>query len=291
MEKSEAIRQLKALLGKDLSTLALEYEFLNELDLENGSATNKGWAGHTVERFLGLPINSAQSPNLGTWELKVVPVVEAIDGKFNVKETVAITMIDPQNIVRTKFENSHLFTKLRKIITVVRLVRDNTLESKVLSCNSFQLEETNLYRFVSNDYNEIQKAYLSGNVTGHIGTFIQARTKGSGHGSTTRAFYAKKILVEHMIGLTQIFDVDIGHAVAPLDKPKKNPPNNLKNCDLHAGKSRSGMRSNLDELMLKLPANQSGNGRHKCPYCAYQAGFQAGMAAIANVLEPQYMEE
>ena len=277
--------------GQDLSTLALKYDILSETDIENGSVRNKGWAGHTVEAYLGLPRNSSQSPNLGTWELKVVPVVETIDGKFEVKETVAITMIDPRNIIKTKFEDSHLFTKLRKIITVVRLVGNNSLESKVLSCNSFQLEETHLYDFVLNDYNQIQEAYRIGNVSGRIGKFIQARTKGSGHGSTSRAFYAKKVLVEHMIGLTQRFDVNIGHTIEQSASPKISSPNNFSNCGLHAGKSQSGERLDLDKLMLRLPANQSGKGRHKCPYCAYQAGFQAGMAAIANVLDPQYLQD
>ena len=29
----------------------------------------------------------------------------------------------------------------------------------------------------------------------------------------------------------------------------------------------------LDNVMAELPENQSGSGRHKCPYCAYERGI------------------
>ena len=32
----------------------------------------------------------------------------------------------------------------------------------------------------------------------------------------------------------------------------------------------------LDEKMKTLPRNQGGEGRHKCPYCAYVEGFEDG---------------
>jgi len=47
---------------------------------------NKGWAGHVLERYLGLPINSAQSPNFGSWELKIVPLKRLRTGEIAVKE-------------------------------------------------------------------------------------------------------------------------------------------------------------------------------------------------------------
>jgi len=45
-----------------------------------GDKKNKGWAGHVLERYLGLPINSAQSPNFGSWELKIVPLNRLANG-------------------------------------------------------------------------------------------------------------------------------------------------------------------------------------------------------------------
>ena len=44
---------------------------------------------------------------------------------------------------------------------------------------------------------------------------------------------------------------------------------------MHAGQNNEGNRGHLDRVipMRSLPENQSGEGRHKCPYCAYQAGY------------------
>lgn len=34
--------------------------------------------------------------------------------------------------------------------------------------------------------------------------------------------------------------------------------------------------SNLETIMLSLPTDQGGVGRHKCAACAYEAGYRAG---------------
>lgn len=38
-------------------------------------------------------------------------------------------------------------------------------------------------------------------LTGAMGVLVQPRTKGAGHGSTSRAFYARPIFVAHIINL------------------------------------------------------------------------------------------
>ena len=76
MDRDEAVRRLRKLIGVDLRPLADKLEVTVWKVFREGSVThkrlNKGWAGHTIERFLGLPLNSSQSPNFGSWELKVV---------------------------------------------------------------------------------------------------------------------------------------------------------------------------------------------------------------------------
>ena len=94
---------------------------------KNGKV-NKGWAGHVFERYLELPINSAQSPNFGSWELKSIPLKKLKNGSWTVKETMAITMIDPVNIIQKEFEDSHLLAKLKKAVIVVRTVGENVDE-------------------------------------------------------------------------------------------------------------------------------------------------------------------
>jgi len=81
---------------------------------------NKGWAGHVFERYLELPINSAQSPNFGSWELKSIPLKYKKNGELTFKETMAITMINPINVCQKTFEESHLLAKLRKAVVVAR---------------------------------------------------------------------------------------------------------------------------------------------------------------------------
>ena len=51
-------------MGTDLRPLAERYG----VTVWKGDKKNKGWAGHVLERHLGLPINSAQSPNFGSWD-------------------------------------------------------------------------------------------------------------------------------------------------------------------------------------------------------------------------------
>jgi DNA mismatch repair protein MutH len=110
MEREEAIEKLKKLEGQDLRALADAYG----VTVWRDGRKNKGWAGHVIERHLGLPINSAQLPDFGTWELKIVPLKINRRGELQVKETMAITMIDARNILAMPFEQSHLFSKLKR---------------------------------------------------------------------------------------------------------------------------------------------------------------------------------
>lgn len=41
-------------------------------------------------------------------------------------------------------------------------------------------------------------------------------------------------------------------------------------------------RQHLESLMKEILENQGGAGRHKCPYCAYEMGFQAGIRHAAK---------
>ncbi len=85
MQRDEAIAKLKKLEGQDLRRIADQYDVTVWKDCR----LNKGWAGHTIERYLGLPLNSAQSPNFGSWELKVVPLKRLRNSTVVVKETLS----------------------------------------------------------------------------------------------------------------------------------------------------------------------------------------------------------
>ena len=245
MDRRTALEKLQRLVGQDLRKLA---DDLGVTVWRNGKL-NKGWAGHTVERYLGLPPNFAQSPDLGSWELKVVPITVESNGGHSVKESMALTMLDPKEVAEKSFEESRLFTKLRKIIAVAR-VREHDAETHSVCklAHAFDLEETALYDEVARDYRQIQQVIKTKGVsalTGRIGKYVQPRTKGAGHGSTSRAFYARKVLVEYIGGLRE--------------SPRMTE--RLAECFEHADHANSRNRERLDARMAHLPANQSEVGR------------------------------
>lgn len=142
MERENAIKKLKELEGKDLVALAKRFD----VTIWKGGKKNKGWAGHVLERYLGLPINSAQSSNFGSWELKIVPLKRLANGNIGVKETMAITMIDPCNVANTPFEQSHLLAKLKKAVVCARLFESqNENRSILVRIAAFDLNDKSVY--------------------------------------------------------------------------------------------------------------------------------------------------
>ena len=200
MERLEAIQRLRSLVGRDLVAVARRYG----VTVWKSDRKNKGWAGHAVERYLGLPINSAQTPDAGSWELKVVPL-ERRYGVVSVKETMAITMIQQADVAYRTFQDSHLFAKLRRMVVVARMFESQREERSLChQIAEFDLGNQELFRQIEADYNEVRdvirtKGFAA--LTGHMGVLVQPRTKGPGHGSQSRAFYARKPLVARILGI------------------------------------------------------------------------------------------
>jgi DNA mismatch repair protein MutH len=202
MERSEAVTLLKKLEGQDLVALAKKHE----VTMWKNGKLNKGWAGHAIERYLGLPLNSAQSPNFGSWELKIVPLKRLKSGKVVLKETMAITMIDPVNVLQKPFKESHLLSKLKKAVVCSRLYESREEKfSKLVKVSTFDLDDQNIYNQVRDDYELVRRTIGKKGfeaLTGKMGVLVQPRTKGAGHGSTSRAFYARKGFVALILGIT-----------------------------------------------------------------------------------------
>ncbi|GAB4388766.1 MAG: hypothetical protein Kow0025_10020 [Thermodesulfovibrionales bacterium] len=202
MEKKEALQRIKKIIGQDLRSLAQQLE----IDVFINGKKNKGWAGHVIERYLCLPLNSAQSPNLGSWELKTISLKRLRNGEVTVKETMAITMIDPYNVARTTFAESHLKNKLQKTILVARMWEGQSEpRSELYGVYEFKLTDREIYARVEADYNLVRDTIIEKGfeyLTGRMGVYIQPRTKGPGHGSTSRAFYARTGFLKKIIGLS-----------------------------------------------------------------------------------------
>jgi len=201
MEREIAVPKLRQLEGQDLRALADKFG----VTVWKGDKKNKGWAGHVLERYLELPINSSQSPNFGSWELKIVPLKKLVSGKIAVKETMAITMIDPVNVLQKPFEESHLLAKLKKAVVCARLF-ESQQEARTLLVKvaTFDLGNTKIYNQVRADYEETREKIRTKGfeaLTGAMGVLVQPRTKGSGHGSTSRAFYARTQFVSTILGM------------------------------------------------------------------------------------------
>ena len=67
---------------------------------------------------------------------------------------------------------------------------------------------------------------------------------------------------------------------------------NTNSCHIHR---QARYREPLDHIMVELPFSQAGekgkSGRHKCAYCAYERGFEAGIKHAAKRLGEMILKE
>jgi len=109
-------------------------------------------------------------------------------------------------VARTSFEDSHLLSKLKKAVCVARTVGASFDEpTRIHSVNMIDLDGE-LYEAVKRDYEIVQACLNDPNrdfscLTGAMGVYVQPRTKGPGHGSVSRAFYARPLFLAQFIPL------------------------------------------------------------------------------------------
>ena len=210
LDRKDAVRHINQLVGKDLRVMADEYR----ISVWKNGHENKGWAGLLIEHYLGLPQNSRQEPDFGDWELKVVPLRKEANGTLRVKESMAITMLEPAEVLANKFEDSHLYDKLRSMVVVSRVYESALEQHSILhAAAEFDLDNLKIHDRVVADYEAIRRQIRArgiDSVTGDLGKLVQARTKGRGHGSTSRAFYARPIFVAHILNLAEACPLPLG---------------------------------------------------------------------------------
>ncbi len=208
LDRDVAIEKINSLRGLNLRPLAEHYN-VTIFKVEGGF--NKGWVGHTLEAYLGLPRNSLRTGDFidanGPWELKTVSLRWKGE-RWVPKETVAITMISPREPL-PGFYTSHLYNKIKRLALIGRtFVNREETDAEVVLARPFDIDDPQnraLLEEIKADYEEVRN-WLSkeggyAQLRGHMGKWIQPRTKGTGHGSTSRAFYARKALVAYWLKL------------------------------------------------------------------------------------------
>jgi len=196
-----AIKNLEKFIGQDLAELAVK----NGVTTYKDGKQNKGWKGLTLEWLAGLSNDNKQAPNGLGFELKSTAFYQ-VKGEWQPKETFAITMINQKNLLETPFFKSHCWEKLKSLVyCAVSWNGKHNEKSELLQVQSFDfLESDTLIQEIEADYEFIRNKLKTKGfeaLTGKDGKWIQARTKGAGHGSTSRAFYARKELIKEIIKL------------------------------------------------------------------------------------------
>lgn len=196
-----AIQNLEKFIGQDLSALAKQFG----ITITKAGKQNKGWKGLTLEHLAGLSNDNKQAPNGLGFELKSTAFYK-VHEEWIPKETCAITMIHPQHLIETPFFKSHCWEKLKSLVfCAVSWQGKHNEKSELLKVQSFDfLEDDVLLQEIQADYEFIRDKLIHHGfsaLTGKDGKWIQARTKGAGHGSTSRAFYARKALIKEIIKL------------------------------------------------------------------------------------------
>lgn len=198
-----AHNRLNKLVGTDLRPLADEYD----VTVFRDDKLNKGWIGQVMERHLGFELSSLQAPNGGDWELKVVSLRANKKGGWRVKETMQITMISSTQPLIEDFESSFLYHKLRRMVVCGREFVDmSEPRARLLRVVKFDIlspENRDVLTQVKEDYELVRQTIETRGfdaLTGKMGILVQPRTKGSGHGSKSRAFYARTGFVARILG-------------------------------------------------------------------------------------------
>ena len=164
---------------------------------------NKGLPGHFLEDLLGIP-HTPNCLDCSDGELKIFPVKKLKDGTLVPKETIAVTMLSTDELRANDFNASKCCKKMSKMLIVPYYRSGDTIQfmnPKIINRGCTEFAE--LYSTLESDYNQIRKDYIdSGVLQSATGKLLQNRTKGAGHGSTSRAFYLRPAFMKQCVPLS-----------------------------------------------------------------------------------------
>ena len=163
---------------------------------------NKGLPGIFLEDLLGIP-HTSNCLDCSDGELKLFPVKKLKNGTLVPKETIAITMLSKNDLEIDEFNASRCCKKLSKTMFVPYYRNGDTIRymnAKIIDRESIEFAE--LYSILESDYSLMRKNFIeNGVLESKTGTLLQNRTKGAGHGSTSRAFFLRTAFIKQYIPL------------------------------------------------------------------------------------------
>ena len=152
--------------------------------------SNKGEVGILLEKLTGIPQSSA-CLDCVDGELKVFPVKRTAKKLLVPKETIAVTMLNRDDLRANTFNLSTAYTKLKRTLYVPY----ERIGSEVIYMKPTLIdlqENIELLTKLASDYDLIREKFSRGlPLSSRDGILLQNRTKGRGHGSTSRAFYLR----------------------------------------------------------------------------------------------------
>ena len=188
---------------------------------------NKGSEGLYLEKLLGIE-PSSKCLDLCDGEVKCFPTKKLKNRTLSPKETIAITMMNPEDLRTQTFEESRCYTKIRRVIFFPYLRKEEYIT--FMKPIFIEISENhNIFEQIQIDYNTIRNEIVEkGVVHSKTGKYIQSRTKGRGKvkegGKKTRAFYFKTKFVKDFILVHSIlppfYNTDI--LLSLVDRPPES---------------------------------------------------------------------
>jgi DNA mismatch repair protein MutH len=160
---------------------------------------NKGAAGQLLETLTGIP-HTSDTLDCIDGELKLYPLKKLKNGKVVPKETLAVTMLSKESLAEHSFEDSKCYIKMRRMLVVgYHRNGDSISIAEPVLVDFDNSRYTELLNALRTDYNTIRSRFLeNGSLSSSIGKYLQTRTKGAGHGSTSRAFYLRPLFMKSL---------------------------------------------------------------------------------------------
>ena len=166
---------------------------------------NKGLPGLFLEDLLGIP-HTQRCLDCSDGELKLFPVKQLKNGTLVPKESIAVTMLSREELRETEFKSSKCYKKISRVLFVPYYRTSDTIQfmtPKIIDKDHDDCLE--IYKIFESDYNKIREKYLEdGSLNSSVGSLLQNRTKGAGHGSTSRAFYLRPAFMMRYIPFSYI---------------------------------------------------------------------------------------